>query len=48
VERETGVKQDHCWCTEASFSPELLARVPPEAQRLVCICPSCAAGARAA
>lgn len=45
VERETGVKQDDCWCTHAHFSPELLARVPLEAQRIACICPDCARGA---
>jgi hypothetical protein len=42
VERATGVKQDACWCTQVDFSAELLARVPPEAQRLACICPACA------
>ncbi|MBO9651462.1 MAG: cysteine-rich CWC family protein [Variovorax sp.] len=45
VERETGQKQPPCWCmsTEFSFSPELLARVPPEKRGLACICARCAA-----
>ena len=42
LERETGVKQEACWCTRATFGPELLARVPPEAQRRAFICPACA------
>lgn len=33
-----------CWCTTASFSPELLARVPAHLQGQACICPRCAAG----
>jgi hypothetical protein len=45
VERETGVKQPACWCTQAAFPPELLARVPAEAQRRACICPACAGSA---
>ena len=44
LERETGVKQEGCWCTQASFRPELLARVPPEARHRACICPACARG----
>lgn len=32
-----------CWCTTASFSPELLARVPAHLQGLACICAKCAA-----
>ena len=42
VERNTGVKQDACWCTQLDFGAELLARVPPEAQRKACICAACA------
>ena len=30
-----------CWCVNATFSSELLARVPPQAQRKVCICAAC-------
>jgi len=42
LERETGVKQDACWCTRAHFDAGLLARVPPPAQRRACICAACA------
>lgn len=42
VERATGVPQPACWCTNAHFSPELLARVPAEARRQACICAACA------
>ena len=45
VERDTGVKQPACWCTQVAFTPGLLARVPPEAQRRACICPACARSA---
>ena len=31
-----------CWCVNARFSPELLARVPAAAQRVACICARCA------
>ncbi|MEJ8840423.1 cysteine-rich CWC family protein [Ramlibacter sp. AN1133] len=44
LERETGVKQQACWCTQVAFGAELLARVPAEAQRRACICPACARG----
>jgi len=30
-----------CWCTEETFPPELLASVPEEARRTVCICRKC-------
>ncbi|MEO5734713.1 MAG: cysteine-rich CWC family protein [Rubrivivax sp.] len=33
-----------CWCASVTFSPELLARVPPNMQRKACICRSCAEG----
>lgn len=32
-----------CWCTAATFSPELLASVPTESRRMRCICARCAA-----
>jgi hypothetical protein len=48
IERETGVKQGPCWCIGVAFSAELLARVPPEAQRAACICAACARPAAAA
>ncbi len=43
IERATGVPQEACWCTTASFSAELLERVPVAARRLACICARCAA-----
>lgn len=42
IERETGVKQGPCWCTQVDFGADLLARVPPDAQRKACICEACA------
>ncbi|MDM0001511.1 cysteine-rich CWC family protein [Variovorax sp. J22P240] len=41
--RETGQAQPPCWCMEADFSADLLARVPAEKRRLACICARCAA-----
>lgn len=32
-----------CWCQTATFSADLLARVPSERQGLACICARCAA-----
>ncbi|HWI82904.1 cysteine-rich CWC family protein [Ramlibacter sp.] len=43
VERETGVQQGACWCTGVDFGADLLAQVPPAAQRQACICAACAA-----
>ena len=34
-----------CWCTQANFSAELLARVPEAARRQACICARCASQA---
>lgn len=48
VERETGEPQPPCWCTQADFGADLLARVPVEARRKACICSACANGAAAA
>ncbi|MFM9990340.1 MAG: cysteine-rich CWC family protein [Burkholderiaceae bacterium] len=31
-----------CWCMTASLSPQLLDRVPEEAQNKACICSKCA------
>lgn len=45
IERETDGKQPACWCMEANFSEDLLARVPAEKRRLACICARCAAQA---
>jgi hypothetical protein len=48
VERETGVKQPPCWCTQVDFSQELLARIPAPARGTACICAACQAAAAAA
>lgn len=48
VEKETGQKQPPCWCTQVEFTPELLARVPPQARRQACICAACATAAKPA
>jgi hypothetical protein len=42
LERITGEKQPPCWCTQADFSTDLLARVPQEARDRACICAACA------
>jgi hypothetical protein len=44
IERATGMKQEACWCAQVDFSAALLARVPPQARRLACVCAACAAG----
>lgn len=31
-----------CWCVNVTFSAELLARVPAQAERKACICQRCA------
>jgi hypothetical protein len=43
VQRETGQAQPPCWCTQADFSRELLARVPEPLRGQACICATCAA-----
>ncbi|HUR88572.1 MAG TPA: cysteine-rich CWC family protein [Ramlibacter sp.] len=43
IERVTGDKQPPCWCTQADFSRDILARVPQDATDRACICPACAA-----
>jgi Cysteine-rich CWC len=40
--KETGIAQPPCWCTQVSFSPSLLASVPPASQGLACVCRVCA------
>ena len=41
LETQTGTVQAPCWCTHASFSAELLARVDPARRDLACICANC-------
>ncbi|MFK7975021.1 MAG: cysteine-rich CWC family protein [Halioglobus sp.] len=36
-----GREPETCWCMEAEFSKEALAKVPEEAVNKVCICPAC-------
>ncbi len=43
VEKQTGLAQPPCWCTTATFSPELLARIDPARRDLACVCAKCAA-----
>lgn len=40
--RATGEPPAPCWCTEVKFNPELLDRIPDEAQRRACVCQACA------
>ncbi|MDZ7921868.1 cysteine-rich CWC family protein [Rhodoferax sp.] len=46
LERATGQKQPPCWCTQATFSAELLANVPAADRGKACICAACAAAAK--
>lgn len=43
AQRLTGVKQPPCWCTQATFTAELLARIPVPARGTACVCAACAA-----
>lgn len=43
IQRETGEPQPPCWCSSQSFGPELLARLPREAEGKACICAACVA-----
>jgi len=45
AQRVTGVKQPPCWCTRATFTAELLARIPTTARGVACVCAACAAAA---
>ncbi|MBU3713186.1 MAG: cysteine-rich CWC family protein [Limnohabitans sp.] len=38
----SSVDNTRCWCVNVSFSAELLARVPAQAERKACICQECA------
>src|SRR5437764_21496 len=42
VERASGEAQAACWCTRATFSPDLLAQVPATARGQACLCAACA------
>ena len=43
IERATGQAQPPCWCLSVPFAPELLARLPAQAEGLACICARCVA-----
>jgi hypothetical protein len=43
IEQATGLPQPPCWCVAASFSTDLLARLPADAQGKACICAICLA-----
>ena len=48
---QSGRLDDPCWCRAATFTPALLARIPPTLRDVACVCAACAAadaGARAA
>ncbi|WP_394791440.1 cysteine-rich CWC family protein [Rhodoferax sp.] len=45
LEQSTGQPQPPCWCTQVAIDSATLARIPPQAQNLACICPRCAAQA---
>ena len=47
IERATGQTQPPCWCTTASFPPDLLRRLPDSARGQACICPACVQAALA-
>ena len=42
IAKATGKPPETCWCMTATFSPELLDRVPEEAKNKACICSKCA------
>ena len=43
IAKATGKPLERCWCVDAVFAPELLAKVPQAAQGMSCVCPVCAA-----
>jgi hypothetical protein len=42
IARTSGNKPEHCWCFDADFSADIMARVPDEAKGRACICQKCA------
>ena len=42
IAKVTGKPPKTCWCMTATFSSELLDRVPEEAKNKACICEKCA------
>lgn len=47
LEKANGQPQPPCWCVTETFSAELLAQLPPQAQGQACICAACLARFRA-
>ena len=45
IAKATGQAQEPCWCVNAYFTPELLAKLPEESKDQACICAGCAAEA---
>jgi len=41
IAKATGTPPERCWCMTATFSPEVLDRVPVEAKNKACICSKC-------
>ena len=41
IAKATGTSLEACWCVTATFSAELLDRVPEEAKNKACICEKC-------
>ena len=41
IAKATGKPPETCWCMTATFSSELLDRVPEEAKNKACICEKC-------
>ena len=39
---QSGSFETPCWCREATFSPDLLARLPEAQRGQACICQDCA------
>ena len=42
LESQSGEKQPPCWCTQAAFSADLLAKIPVASKGLACVCATCA------
>jgi len=43
IVKATGKPLERCWCVDAVFTSELLAKVPQAVQGMACVCPVCAA-----
>ena len=41
IAKATGTPPERCWCITATFSSEVLDRVPEEAKNKACICSKC-------